>query len=124
MLKGGYWLKPPTGDAGMAIVFSGAIAPEALAAWGVLAEDVPGLGLLSATSPDLLHRGWSARQAARWTGSPPSPATSRRCYPRCRPAQGSSRSSMDRLRPCRGWAVFAACGSARSEPIDSAGPVT
>ena len=29
---------------------------------------IPGLGLLNVTSPDLLHRGWSARQAARWNG--------------------------------------------------------
>jgi pyruvate dehydrogenase E1 component len=27
---------------------------------------VPGLGLLAVTSPDLLHRGWSARRSARW----------------------------------------------------------
>jgi len=25
------------------------------------------LGLLNVTSPDLLHRGWSARRAARWS---------------------------------------------------------
>ena len=30
---------------------------------------VPGLGLLNVTSPDLLHRDWSAVRAARWTGS-------------------------------------------------------
>lgn len=65
-LKGGYWLKPPGGQADAAIVFTGAIAPEALAAYEALAEDIPGLGLLNVTSPDLLHRGWSARQAGRW----------------------------------------------------------
>ena len=31
-------------------------------------DDVPGLGLLAVTSPDLLHRGWTAAQAARWSG--------------------------------------------------------
>ena len=40
-----------------------------LAAWQELVEDIPGLGLLNVTSPDLLHRDWSARRAARWTGS-------------------------------------------------------
>ena len=44
----------------------GAVMPEALAAWEVLREDVPGLGLLAVTSPDLLHRGWTAAQASRW----------------------------------------------------------
>ena len=29
---------------------------------------MPGLGLLAITSPDLLHRGWSARRSARWGG--------------------------------------------------------
>ncbi|OYW44667.1 MAG: transketolase, partial [Novosphingobium sp. 12-63-9] len=67
-LKGGYWLKRPGPQAEAAIVFSGVVAPEALEAWEQLAEDIPGLGLLNVTSPDLLHRGWSARKAARWTG--------------------------------------------------------
>ncbi len=65
-LAGGYWLRPPAPGAEAALVYSGAIAPEALAAWEVLAEDMPGLGLLAITSPDLLHRGWSAARAARW----------------------------------------------------------
>ena len=67
-LKGGYWLRPPADNAGAAIVFTGVVAPEALSAWEALREDIPGLGLLNITSPDLLHRGWSERRAARWTG--------------------------------------------------------
>jgi pyruvate dehydrogenase E1 component len=46
----------------------GAVVPEALAAWEELSGDVPGLGLLVVTSPDLLHRGWTAAQATRWRG--------------------------------------------------------
>ncbi|GGA55954.1 transketolase [Sphingomonas psychrolutea] len=68
-LRGGYWLKPPSGAADLAIVFTGAITPEVLEAATLLADDVPGLGLLMVTSPDLLHRGWSARHAGRWTGA-------------------------------------------------------
>ena len=67
-LRGGYWLRKPGPDAEVAIVFTGVVAPEALAAWEQLAEDIPGIGLLNVTSPDLLHRGWSARAAARWEG--------------------------------------------------------
>lgn len=67
-LKGGYWLRPPGPDAEAAIVYTGVVAPEALAAWEQLVPDIPGLGLLAVTSPDLLHRGWSARHAARWSG--------------------------------------------------------
>jgi pyruvate dehydrogenase E1 component len=73
-IKGGYWLRRPAPGAEAAIVFSGAIVPEALAAWESLLEDVPGLGLLNVTSPDLLHRGWSARRAARWCGDPVTPS--------------------------------------------------
>ncbi|WP_232495810.1 transketolase [Novosphingobium kaempferiae] len=73
-LKGGYWLRKPAPGAQAAIAFSGVVAPEALAAWEQLAEDLPGLGLLNVTSPDLLHRGWSARRAARWTGEKQAPS--------------------------------------------------
>jgi pyruvate dehydrogenase E1 component len=67
-LNGGYWLREPGPNAEAAIVAMGAIMPEALAAWEDLREDIPGLGLLAVTSPDLLHRGWTAAQAARWNG--------------------------------------------------------
>jgi pyruvate dehydrogenase E1 component len=70
-LQGGYWLRKPHGGAEAAIVFTGAIAPEAIAAWENLIDDVPGLGLLNVTSADLLHRGWSAQRSARWTGGSP-----------------------------------------------------
>jgi pyruvate dehydrogenase E1 component len=67
-LKGGYWLRAPAPGSEAAIVAMGAVMPEALAAWEELRDDIPGLGLLSVTSPDLLHRGWTAAQAARWAG--------------------------------------------------------
>ena len=67
-LAGGYWLREPGPNAEAAIVAMGAVMPEALAAWEELSDDVPGLGLLAVTSPDLLHRGWTAAQAARWKG--------------------------------------------------------
>ena len=65
-LRGGYWLRTPGPGSEVAIVAMGAIMPEALAAWEELSDDIPGLGLLAVTSPDLLHRGWTAAQAARW----------------------------------------------------------
>ena len=68
-LNGGYWLREPGPNAEAAIVAMGAIMPEALAAWEELGADIPGLGLLAVTSPDLLHRGWTAAQAQRWGGS-------------------------------------------------------
>jgi pyruvate dehydrogenase E1 component len=67
-LAGGYWLREPGPNAEAAIVAMGAVMPEALAAHDELSADIPGLGLLAVTSPDLLHRGWSAAHAARWAG--------------------------------------------------------
>jgi pyruvate dehydrogenase E1 component len=67
-LAGGYWLREPADNAEAAIVAMGAVMPEALAAWHELRDDIPGLGLLAVTSPDLLHRGWTKAQAARWHG--------------------------------------------------------
>jgi pyruvate dehydrogenase E1 component len=67
-LQGAYWLRAPAPGSEAAIVAMGAVMPEALAAWEELREDVPGLGLLSVTSPDLLHRGWTDAQAKRWSG--------------------------------------------------------
>src|SRR3954452_21187971 len=67
-LAGGYWLREPTLEAAAAIVAMGAVMPEALAAWEELRDDAPGLGLLAVTSPDLLHRGWTAAHRARWSG--------------------------------------------------------
>lgn len=69
-LKGGYWLRQPAPGAEAAIVFTGAIAPEVLTAFDQLSDDIPGLGVLNVTSPDVLHRDWSASKAARWTDKP------------------------------------------------------
>ena len=66
-LKGGYWLRRPAAGAEAAIIFTGAIAPEVLAAFEQMLDDIPGLGVLNVTSPDVLHRDWSASRAARWT---------------------------------------------------------
>jgi pyruvate dehydrogenase E1 component len=67
-LDGGYWLRPPEPGAEAAIIAMGAVMPEALAAWDELRSELPGLGLLAVTSPDLLHRGWTRAQTARWAG--------------------------------------------------------
>jgi pyruvate dehydrogenase E1 component len=63
IVAGAYWLREPGPEADLAIVYCGAVAPEALAAHDELAEDAPQAGLLAITSPDRLHRNWLARQA-------------------------------------------------------------
>ncbi|MEQ8697583.1 MAG: transketolase, partial [Bauldia litoralis] len=68
VIAGGYWLREPEPGAELAIAYTGAVAPEALAAWEAIVEDVPGAGLLAVTSADRLNAGWAAAQRARQTG--------------------------------------------------------
>jgi len=68
VIAGGYWLKEPDPGAELAIVYTGAVAPEALAAWEQMVEQVPGAGLLAVTSADRLNTGWSAAGRARQKG--------------------------------------------------------
>jgi pyruvate dehydrogenase E1 component len=67
-IEGAYWRIPPAAPQPLALVVMGALLPEALAAHGLLAEDLPGLGLLQVTSPARLHRDWSAARDARARG--------------------------------------------------------
>jgi len=59
MLKGAYWERAPQEGAELAIIYTGAVAPEANEALDQLLEDIPGAGLLAVPSPDLVHKGWS-----------------------------------------------------------------
>ncbi len=68
ILAGGYWLRPPGPDAEVVIAYAGAVAPEAIAATGLLAEDRR-VGLLAVTSAERLHRGWGRAGAARAAGA-------------------------------------------------------
>jgi pyruvate dehydrogenase E1 component len=63
-VAGAYWLKQPGAQCEGAIVAMGAVMPEAIEAWEAMNDEMPGLGLLSITSPDLLHRDWSANGKA------------------------------------------------------------
>jgi pyruvate dehydrogenase E1 component len=64
IVAGAYWLYEPE----LAIAYCGAVAPEALAAYQAVAEDIPGAGLLAITSPDRLHRDWRAARARGESG--------------------------------------------------------
>ncbi len=68
------WLRPPTPDAELSIVYTGAVAAEALAAHQQIVEDIPGAGLLAVTSADRLNAGWHAAMRARQVGTTAPPA--------------------------------------------------
>ncbi len=65
IIDGGYWLEPPSPGARLAIVYTGAVASEAIAAHARLLEDRPDAGLLAVTSADRLATGWHAVNDAR-----------------------------------------------------------
>jgi pyruvate dehydrogenase E1 component len=68
MIAGAYWLRPPGPNAELVVVYQGAVAPEAIEAVGMIAEDRRDIGLLAVTSSDRLQAGWHAAQTAREAG--------------------------------------------------------
>lgn len=69
IIDGGYWLKKPGPDCEVAIVASGAVMDQAMAAVELLEEELPGVGLMATTSTDRLNAGWHAAQKARQSGT-------------------------------------------------------
>ncbi|MGH7016266.1 MAG: transketolase [Caulobacteraceae bacterium] len=65
LIEGAYWQVEPGECAPLAVVFTGAVAPEALAAFDAMREDFPDVGLLAVPSPDRLHRTWSTSSGAK-----------------------------------------------------------
>ncbi|MFN4088569.1 MAG: 1-deoxy-D-xylulose-5-phosphate synthase N-terminal domain-containing protein [Alphaproteobacteria bacterium] len=63
IIEGAYWAVSPEEGADFALVYTGAMAPDALAAHRAILEDMPGAGLLAVTSPDRLYEGWMAEGA-------------------------------------------------------------
>ena len=68
IIDGGYWLRRPDLSTGIAVVYMGALAPEAIDAAGLLGENSGGVGVLAVTSADRLAAGWHSAQRAREAG--------------------------------------------------------
>jgi pyruvate dehydrogenase E1 component len=68
IIDGGYWLRQPGANAEVVIAYTGAVAPEAIEAVGLMAEDRRDVGLLAVTSADRLNAGWTAASRAREQG--------------------------------------------------------
>ena len=68
VIAGAHWVVKPAAGARIAMAYQGPVAPEAVAAFEMLAAEEPGAGLLAVTSPDRLHAGWLAAQRARRAG--------------------------------------------------------
>ena len=68
IVDGAYWLRKPGPNCQVVVAYSGAVAPEAIEAIGLMAEDRRDVGLLAVTSADRLNAGWTAAQRARERG--------------------------------------------------------
>ena len=68
IVDGAYWLRKPGPNCQVVVAYSGAVAPEAIEAVGLMAEDRRDVGLLAVTSADRLNAGWTAAQRARERG--------------------------------------------------------
>ncbi|MGV3635818.1 MAG: transketolase, partial [Pseudorhodoplanes sp.] len=68
IVNGGYWMRKPGPNAQVVVAYTGAIAPEAIEAVGLMGEDRRDVGLLAVTSADRLNAGWTAAQRARERG--------------------------------------------------------
>ncbi|CAN5457235.1 transketolase [soil metagenome] len=62
---GAYWLRKPGPNCEIVIGYTGALAPEAIEATGLLGDSVRDIGLLAITSADRLHTGWTAARKMR-----------------------------------------------------------
>ena len=65
IVDGAYWLRKPGPNAQVVVAYTGAIAPEAIEAVGLMAEDRRDVGLLAVTSADRLNAGWNAAHGRR-----------------------------------------------------------
>lgn len=68
IINGGYWMRRPGPNAQVVVAYTGVVAPEAIEAVGLMAEDRRDVGLLAVTSADRLNAGWTAAQRAREAG--------------------------------------------------------
>jgi pyruvate dehydrogenase E1 component len=69
IIRGGYWLLPPTPACEVVIAYQGVVASEAIAAAGTIGGDRRNVAVLAITSADRLNAGWHASQRGHRHGS-------------------------------------------------------
>lgn len=67
-IDGAYWWREPGPNCELVIAYQGAVAPEAIAAAGILGQQRRDIGVLAVTSADRLNAGWTAAQRDRARG--------------------------------------------------------
>ena len=68
IIRGAYWLNPPTPQCEVVIAYQGVLASEAIAAAAAVGGDRRNVAVLAITSADRLNAGWHGAQRARLHG--------------------------------------------------------
>jgi pyruvate dehydrogenase E1 component len=68
IVDGAYWMRKPGPNPQIVVAYTGAVAPNAIEAVGLMGEDRRDIGLLAVTSADRLNAGWHAASRARERG--------------------------------------------------------
>jgi pyruvate dehydrogenase E1 component len=74
IIRGAYWLQPPTPATEVVIAYQGVLADQAIAAAGMIGGERRNVAVLAVTSADRLNAGWHGSQRAWRRGD--APATS------------------------------------------------
>ena len=69
IIGGAHWLREPQPDTEIVTAYSGAVAPEAIAAHEAILEDIPGADMLAIASAKQLHDDWMESRRARISGT-------------------------------------------------------
>ncbi|KQU98971.1 transketolase [Devosia sp. Root105] len=68
IIRGAYWLVPPTPNCEAVIAYQGVLASEAITAAGMIGGERRNVAVLAVTSADRLNAGWHGAQRARLHG--------------------------------------------------------
>src|SRR5262249_4018607 len=68
IVDGAYWLRRPGPNCQVVVAYTGAVAPEAIQAVGLMGGGRPDVGALAGPAADRLNAGWAAAQRARERG--------------------------------------------------------
>jgi len=74
IIRGAYWLQPPTPATEVVIAYQGVLADQAVAAAGMIGGERRNVAVLAVTSADRLNAGWHGSQRARCRGEVSAPS--------------------------------------------------
>jgi pyruvate dehydrogenase E1 component len=74
IIRGAYWLQPPTPATEVVVAYQGVLADQAIAAAGAIGGERRNVAVLAVTSADRLNAGWHGSQRAQRRGEAHAPS--------------------------------------------------